>query len=115
MWDCKDFKTTLHHPCEDKALKGQAYMDAVWFYYEEKDDVMRDVLRLADEHRCLLILDPSEERIARWYYLHPSLRVDGWQLSHFDWDGPVSHDNIGDDPHELSHSLPDTIECWYVA
>lgn len=114
MYDCKTYQTTLRHPCNSD-LKGWDYIDATRAYFAEKDGLMDDVLRLAGEHGCLLIMDPGRTSLDRWYYLHPSLRVEGWQLSHFDQQGPICHDDIRNDPHELSHALPDFIECWWVA
>lgn len=112
MHDSKAFVVGRHHPSRDHELKGRAFMDAVHDYYEEKDAVMRDVLSLAEDRRCLFILDIDS---GRWWYLHPSLRVDGWQLTRWDERGPVCHSNVGHDPHELAYDLPDNFDCYYVA
>lgn len=112
MYGERDFKTNLQHPSHDHKLKGMAFLDAVHDYYEEKDELMRSVLELVGHHGCLLITDPMKG--GKWWYLHPSLRVDGYQLSVFDEIGPVCHyDVLDNDPHELSYDLPDFIECWW--
>lgn len=111
MYGEQDFKTTLQHPSHDHKLKGIEFLDAVHDYFEEKDELMRSVLDLAERHACLLITNPING--GKWWYLHPSLRVAGYQLSVFDVDGPVGHYDVMHDPHELSHDLPDFIECWW--
>lgn len=112
-YESKTYRMTTSYPTTSDA-KGWDYIRLVDEYYDEKDTLMADVLRLADEHKCLLILDVDAEVWTDWHYLHPSLRVDGYQLTHADDRGPIGHDDVMHDPHKLAHDLPDHFECWYI-
>ena len=116
-YECKWFHTTRKHPHAWSDAKGRELMELVHDYYDEKDALMADVLRLAGEKRCILIvdMDPNpKQRFPVWWYLHPSLRFDGWQLSSFDYWGARCHYDVKHgDVHELSYDLPDNFECWY--
>lgn len=113
-YQSKWYHMTATNPYKSDA-KGLEYMRLVDEYYAEKDGIMADVLELADEYDCLAIIDTdAPTNHPRWWFLHRSLRIDGWQLTSVDELGPIGHDDIGHDPHELSHSLPDNFDCYYI-
>ena len=110
MYESKHFDTVV---IDTTDKYGDELLDAAWENIKAKDEACKTVFALADKYGCLCIRPENDYGIEQWSILHPSLRVDGYQLSNFDKYGPTSHDNIGRSIDELHANIPDRFEVIY--
>lgn len=110
MYEFKYFDTIVNDTTDKY---GEELLDASWENIQAKKEACKTVFAIAEQKGCVCIRPTDDYGIEHWSFLHPSLRIDGYQLSNFDKVGPTSHDNIGYDVDELAYNIPDRFEVIY--